>query len=188
MESEARHSINWLKLQAVHLALLHFHHKVFKCHVLVRTDNMITKAYINQQGQEILILTKTKGTRLRSLMREAFFLFTWAEQSLLSVRVEHLAGIQNVAADWLSRQQLSDIEWRLHRQIFGEISEVRAYLPHERMHSSCVFSQGHSPRRQRVRMGPRVLGPRVSCMPSLLYSSCPYSLKESVFFRRTSLW
>lgn len=48
-KAEASHSINWLELQAVHLALMQFQGLVGSAHVLVLTDNTTTKANINRQ-------------------------------------------------------------------------------------------------------------------------------------------
>lgn len=54
----------------------------------------------NSQGQG--------GMRSRSLIRKASPLFLWAESSLASIRVEHLVGVKDIAADWLSRQPMSN--------------------------------------------------------------------------------
>lgn len=47
---EQKNSINWLELQAVHLALRHFWDAVTGQHVLILMDNVATKAYINREG------------------------------------------------------------------------------------------------------------------------------------------
>lgn len=66
---ELLHSINWLLLRAVHLALCCFCRKIQHQHVLVLMDNVAAKANINRQG----------GTRSRSLVVEAETLGRWAE-------------------------------------------------------------------------------------------------------------
>lgn len=110
---EASRSINFLELRAIRLALLHFQGRVTGAHILVRMDNTTAKAYLNRQG----------GTRSRTLMGEASRLFQWAERHVLSIRAEHLAGIHNIAADWLSRQQVADTEWQLHPEVFHLVTE-----------------------------------------------------------------
>lgn len=60
---------------------------------MVRTDNETAKAYVNKQG----------GTRSSHLQWEEAMLMAWAEDNLASLRVEHLAGVQNISIDWLSR-------------------------------------------------------------------------------------
>lgn len=60
--------------------------------MLVRTDNIATKAYINGHG----------GTRSSALNREVAMLFSWAEVHLASIRAEHVAGVNDTSADGLS--------------------------------------------------------------------------------------
>lgn len=47
---ETKNSISWLELRAARLALQTFHRSLSQRHVLVRTDNMTTKAHISHQG------------------------------------------------------------------------------------------------------------------------------------------
>lgn len=83
VQGEMVHSINWLELQAIWLALHHFQSQLVGSHALVGTDNTTVKAHINHQG----------GTKSRSLMCEAPLLFLWAKH-FLSIRAEHLAGVK----------------------------------------------------------------------------------------------
>ncbi|XP_034260139.2 uncharacterized protein LOC132711049 [Pantherophis guttatus] len=108
---EAKFSINWLELRAVHLALRHFQDILLHQHVLVLTDNVTTKAHINREG----------GTQSRSLLKEMDNLFSWVENHLVSVRAEHILGASNVRADWLSQTQLDPSEWMLHPDLFREL-------------------------------------------------------------------
>ncbi|XP_013930876.1 PREDICTED: uncharacterized protein LOC106556402 [Thamnophis sirtalis] len=107
--AEASHSINWLELRVVQLALICFQAGIWGCHVKVLTDNVSTKAHINRQG----------GTRSRSLMSEADDIGRWAEE--LSIQAEHISGTTNIQADWLSRATVDHSEWRLHPQLFQRI-------------------------------------------------------------------
>ncbi|XP_058020134.1 uncharacterized protein LOC131188700 isoform X1 [Ahaetulla prasina] len=108
---ETKKSINWLELRAARLVLRHFRHCLRDRHVLLLTDNITVKAHINRQG----------GTRSRGLMAEADRLCRWAERNVISIRAEHIAGIDNVRADWLSRAPLDPAEWRLDPELFKEI-------------------------------------------------------------------
>lgn len=50
-------------------------------------------------------------------------LLSWAEENLQSILAEHLAGADNVQADWLSRRRrLMKTEWQLNPQVFQEIT------------------------------------------------------------------
>lgn len=53
-------------------------------------------------------------------MKEATLLLQWAKKNLLSLRAEHLVGEANTAADWLSQQQLKDLEWQLNPSVFQQ--------------------------------------------------------------------
>ncbi|XP_060548605.1 uncharacterized protein LOC132712109 [Pantherophis guttatus] len=109
---ESRRSINWLELRAIYLALRTFHHLVSNSHVLVLTDNITAKAHVNHQG----------GTRSLSLMSEVLRLGLWSEIHLASLRAEHISGVTNLQADWLSRQRLDHAEWRLNPRLFHQIT------------------------------------------------------------------
>ena len=63
------------------------------------------------------------GSRSTALRRDAARILRWAESHLLSLRAEHIQGIQNTMADWLSRQTIQEGEWALNKQIFREITQ-----------------------------------------------------------------
>lgn len=98
---ESRLHINVLELRVIRLTLQHFCRDLQGSHVLIRTNNVMAKAFINRQG----------GTRSRTLSWEAALLFDWVEVNLHSILAEHLAGLDNVQADWLSRCRLRKTEW-----------------------------------------------------------------------------
>ncbi|KAI2655793.1 ORF V: Enzymatic polyprotein [Labeo rohita] len=98
--------INCLELLAVLLALRRFLPMLRHKHVLVRTDNTATVAYINHQG----------GLRSRRMSQLARHLLLWSQTRLKSLRAVHIPGELNRAADQLSRQPTHPGEWRLHPQ------------------------------------------------------------------------
>lgn len=98
--SERALSINFLELQAIWLALLHFRSAVQGRHVLVLTDNTSAKAHVNREG----------GTKSCALMLESERLFVWVERHLLSIRADHISGKANTRADWLSRETIDQAE------------------------------------------------------------------------------
>lgn len=105
--------INVLELRAVRLALKHFFPALRGKHVLVRSDNTSTVYHINHQG----------GTRSLRSLTEARKLLLWAFTRLQSVRAIHLPGVQNCAADLLSRQKPPPGEWRLNPVVVQMIWE-----------------------------------------------------------------
>lgn len=109
--------INWLELRVAHLALQTFQAQMEGYHVPLLTDS-IMKAHINWQG----------GTLSRSLMKEAEALCRWAGTHLLSLRADHIAGMANVRADWLSQATVDPLEWRLHPRLFAELADQFGHL------------------------------------------------------------
>lgn len=94
---------------------------------------MMVKAYLNHQG----------GTMFRVLIQEALLLRLWVEENLLSLKVEHLAGTSDIAADWLSRQQLCEMEWQLYPEVFLEVTKQMEFLVidcHKPKHSGAKVS------------------------------------------------
>ncbi|XP_029460045.1 uncharacterized protein LOC115092844 isoform X1 [Rhinatrema bivittatum] len=104
--SESRWSINHLETRAVCLALRSFLALVWNRSVRILSDNATTVAYINSQG----------GTRSRLVAAEADQLLAWAERNLQHIAVSHIAGVDNIQADFLSRQQLDPGEWELSEE------------------------------------------------------------------------
>ncbi|XP_075307052.1 uncharacterized protein LOC142368762 [Odontesthes bonariensis] len=106
-----RSHINFLELSAVFLSLKHFLPSLMGHHVLVRTDNTTTVAYINRQG----------GLRSRQLHMLARRLILWSCGRLLSLRATHVPGVLNTGADLLSRGAPVYGEWTLHPEIVEQI-------------------------------------------------------------------
>ncbi|XP_038126440.1 uncharacterized protein LOC119773526 [Cyprinodon tularosa] len=103
--------INFLELSAVFLSLRHFLPFLSGHHVLVRTDNTTTVAYINRQ----------EGLRSRMLHNLARDLILWSSTHFLSLRATHVPGDLNTGADLLSRGAPVYGEWTLHPQVVEQI-------------------------------------------------------------------
>ncbi len=106
--------INCLELLAVWLALCRLKTLLHEKHVLVRTDNTATVAYINHQG----------GLCSRRISQLARHLLLWSQKHLRSLRAVHVPGELNRAADELSRQPALPGEWRLHPEVLQLIFET----------------------------------------------------------------
>ncbi len=127
--------INCLELLAVHLALNRLKRRLQGKHVLVRTDNTATVAYINRQG----------GLRSRRMSQLARHLLLWSRKHLRSLRAIHIPGLLNRTADKLSRAALPG-EWRLHPQTvqligrrFG-LAQVDLFASLETSHCQLFYS------------------------------------------------
>ncbi len=110
--------VNCLEFLAVRLALGHLKGLLRGKHVLVRTDNTATVAYINLQG----------GLRSRRMSQLSRHLLLWSQKHLRSLRAIHVPGVLNRVANELSRAALPG-EWQLHPQvvqlIWGEFAKLR---------------------------------------------------------------
>ncbi|KAI2648082.1 ORF V: Enzymatic polyprotein [Labeo rohita] len=133
--------INCLELLAVLLALRCFLPMLRHKHVLVRTDNTATVAYINRQG----------GLRSRRMSQLARHLLLWSQTRLKSLRAVHIPGELNRAADQLSRQPTHPGEWRLHPQTvqliwsrFGE-AQIDLFASPESSHCQLYYSLTEAP-------------------------------------------
>lgn len=103
--------INVLELPAVFLALRHFLPQLQGFHLIVRMDSTVAAAYVNCQG----------GLGFPPLCKLATKLWLWAHPRFLTLRVVHVPGPLNTAADIMSRGGPSHGEWRLHPQVVDRI-------------------------------------------------------------------
>ena len=132
--------INVLELRAVRLALLHFLQYLEGRHVLVRSDNTTVVAYINNQGG-------LRSLHLHEMTRE---LLVWAHAHFPS-RAAYVPGVQNSAADMLSRDGPREGDWRLHPQVVQLLwarcgrAQVDLFASQETAHCPSWFSLASPP-------------------------------------------
>ncbi|XP_073430315.1 sex comb on midleg-like protein 2 isoform X4 [Dendrobates tinctorius] len=105
--------INILEIRAIRLALQHFQCFLRHRPVRIQTDNATAVAYVNHQG----------GTRSQAAMREVGLVLRWAEKNRVVISAVHIPGVENWAADFLSRQGVAAGEWSLHPEIFQQICQ-----------------------------------------------------------------
>ena len=79
--------------------------------VLVLTDSMAVKQYINKLG----------GTKSASLCALTLRLIQWCAENNISLMAQHVPGIQNTLADQLSRQFCPLIEWSLKQRVVDSL-------------------------------------------------------------------
>ena len=112
---EALQHINWLELEAVLRALVHFQAALLNQSVLIATDNTTVVSYINAQG----------GTHSHILCCKAQELHLWAQQHNISIIARHIPGKLNVVADQLSRSdQVMPTEWSLNHRVFKALCHL----------------------------------------------------------------
>lgn len=97
---ERNHSIKFLEVTAVKLALLRFQSCLQGNPILVQPDNMSMVAYLNNQG----------GTRSIALHAEIVETMEWVNKTFPSLKVRHIKREQKQKADWLSRCKINYLE------------------------------------------------------------------------------
>ena len=107
--------INFLELKAAFLAIRTFLKDQTNIHALVKMDNRTSIAYINRKG----------GTHSKKLSDLACQLWSWCLNRGITIQAEHIAGIDNVTADWESRVFLDPADWKLCRRVFSRSGENR---------------------------------------------------------------
>ena len=107
-QEERTHHINYLELLAAFLPLKAFLPNKGPLSVLLHMDNVTAIAFLNRMG----------GTHSLPLSSLAVEIWEWCIQRKLTIHSEHLPGIENIRADWLSRHLVDSSDWRLNREVF----------------------------------------------------------------------
>ena len=115
---EKQMHINALELLAVSLALKTFVKEKSHLNVLVRTDSMSAKAYINHLG----------GTHSHQLNSLTVQMWKWCLDHHIFLTAEHLPGRENQIADEESRVVRDRCDWMIHPNIFSQIQQVMGPL------------------------------------------------------------
>ena len=108
---EARLHINVLEMRAIRLTLQHLEEHVRGHHLLVECDNTSAVSYIAKQG----------GVHSWSLWQETQTLFVFLQQNQITLTAVHRPGVDNVLADYLSRNRPDPHEWRLLPKIVSRL-------------------------------------------------------------------
>ena len=103
-QEDKTHHINWLELRAIHLSLIKFQSHIQNKSLLIKSDNVVTLAYLEHQGG-------TRSWTLFSLAKEIWLLL---HRLNTQITVQHISGLHNTWADLLSRPKLLQAtEWSL---------------------------------------------------------------------------
>ncbi|XP_062571921.1 uncharacterized protein LOC134233885 [Saccostrea cucullata] len=108
-EDKEKH-INFLELKVGLIALSKFCNDLQEGHVKLYMDNTVAVTYISKMGGKIESLND---------LTISIWDFCMARNIWLSA--SHIAGVENIEADYLSRHKNDDLEWMLDRNIFSQI-------------------------------------------------------------------
>ena len=110
-QREAQMHINWLELKAAFLALKTFAANWTNLHVLLLLDNRTTIALINKKG----------SPHSKLLSDLAVQLWEWCLAKGITVRAEHIPGVENVRADRELRRRPDPSDWRMDSKVVMQI-------------------------------------------------------------------
>ena len=109
-DKEKEKHINVLELKAILFGLKALC-EVSKCHIRIMTDNMTALAYVKHHG----------GVRSEGCNREAQDIWSWAEEREVWLSIAHIPGVDNVMADFKSRNFEDNLEWELSEKLYERI-------------------------------------------------------------------
>ena len=129
-EEESCKHINVLELKAAFLGVKALCSELYNCHIQIQIDNQTAVTYINNMG----------GThsKICNFLTKDFII--WCKDRFIWLSACHIAGIDNIKADTLSREINENIEWMLNPSIFSNICE-RLGTPHSDLFASRVNKQ-----------------------------------------------
>ena len=112
-EEEKEFHINVLEIRAILFGLKSLS-QVEGCHIRVMTDNTTALAYIKHQG----------GVRSPECNEQAQQVWSWAESRRIWLSIAHIPGVENVVADYKSRNFTDNTEWELNDRIFSKVVDA----------------------------------------------------------------
>ena len=112
-EIEGRDHINVLELRAILLGLQSLC-IVQDVHIRIMTDNTTALAYVKHQG----------GVKSQECHRIAKQIWIWAENRRIWLSAAHIPGVDNVLADYKSRNFEDNLEWELNEKLFNRIVDT----------------------------------------------------------------
>ena len=118
--SEQEMHINCLELLAASLVIQTFTKEKRNIRILVRTDNVSTRAYINHFGG-------THSWQINHLATQ-ICMWKWCIERQIFLTAEHLPGVLNQEADEKSSTIRDRCDWMLHPHLFSQIEEKMGTL------------------------------------------------------------
>ena len=83
-------------------------------HIQIMTDNTTALAYVKNMG----------GVKSPSCNQIAKWIWDWAEEKGNWLSIAHIPGVDNVLADYKSRNFSDDLEWELNEKLFQRVCKT----------------------------------------------------------------
>ena len=130
-ENEKHFHINYLEILAILLGLKSFEDCTRNKQVQIRSDNTTAVSYINHMGG--------KQVELDQLAK---IIWSWCLNRDMWITAAHIPGVENVTADFESRNFNERTEWSLKRELFEKIvanfGQVDIDLFASRLNAKCA--------------------------------------------------
>lgn len=110
LDEDKENHINYLELKVGFIALTKFCADIRNAHVRLYMDNSVAVTYISKMGGKIASLNDLTVSIWKFCMDRNLWL-----------SANHIAGVENIEADFLSRHKNDDLEWMLDRNIFAKV-------------------------------------------------------------------
>jgi len=114
---EAQQHINVLEMKGAMFGIKALCNDLKACHVQVQIDNTTAVAYVNNMG----------GTHSQMCNTCTKDLLLWCKERSIWLTSCHIAGVDNVEADYYSRKKNDQTEWMLDKNVFQELCMVFGY-------------------------------------------------------------
>lgn len=102
-----------MELNARFLGIQEFCSTLTNWHVKLYMDNTVAVTYINKMGGKIEILNDlTKN------------IWIWCMNKNIWLSASHIAGVDDIDADFSSRDKHSGMEWILNKEVFNKIQAI----------------------------------------------------------------
>ena len=111
---EQTEHINVLELRAILLGLQTFFKSESNVEVLIKSDNTTAVSYVNKMG----------GSRSKECESVSKQIWNFCEQKQMWLVATYIPGIENVQADFCSRNFTDNTEWILNPHIFEKICDI----------------------------------------------------------------
>jgi len=108
---ETKLSINILELMAIYNVLQSLYANCSNRHIEIQSDNVTAIKYVNDMG----------GMTCKIMDNLAKKIWNWCIERHIFVSAIHIAGVDNVDADYYSRNFSDSSEWMLKKQIYDRI-------------------------------------------------------------------
>ena len=111
---ESENHINVLELKAILFGLQSFFKHTRNLHVLVKSDNTTAISYVNRMG----------GSKSIECLKETKAIWEFCEEREIWVTASYIPGVENIEADFMSRNFTDNTEWMLNQHIFDKICSL----------------------------------------------------------------